>query len=496
MRNLDHLPALLILLCFVAFVPIQLQAQKVDIDIEKIREKCSGIPFEDRVRISVTRFNTTTVKAKGEFGQELATMLESALQQVNCFRVLESFSDIGDMTEEQNMGQMGFTTAGSSPQSGQMLGAQAILTGEVTEYAAGNGKIGALGITANSNKARIGFIIKVINPQTREMLWSRSVEAEARKPGSFSGVKVLGLELAGGSKHNTAINDAMERGIIKAVQILADEKDKIPFPDPHDGMEAKTVWDPTNCTLVSEGNAPSVMFIIPERHINRWLPDPNGEVQLISNFANAGFRVIDPAMYAAIRKGANFKAASTDPLAAASIGAEFGADVVIVGEGVSQKVGGAGGQVSCRATVNARAIRVSNAQILMSLGAEAGGADVSEMSAANVALRNAGDIISGDFLERFCTSKLQFSGGTPGVKTTVVTINKTDFSKMRSLTSILEKGDKVKEVNRTSFSGNIGVLEVKHEGSTDDIIDLISAKAGSLCDITGIESGEIEVTIK
>ena len=50
-------------------------------------------------------------------------------------------------------------------------------------------------------------------------------------------------------------------------------------------------------------------FLIPEKHLTRYLSKQNGESALISKFANAGFRVIDPAVYATVRKGARFEEA-------------------------------------------------------------------------------------------------------------------------------------------------------------------------------------------
>lgn len=238
------------------------------------------------------------------------------------------------------------------------------------------------------------------------------------------------------------------------------------------------------------------MIIIPEKHVNRWLPDPNGETQLVNRFASAGFRVIDPSMYAAMRKGANFKAAVNDPLAAASIGSEFGADVIIVGEGVSQRTGNRAGMTVCRATTRAKAIQVSTAQILMSYGAEQGGVDVSESAAANVALRAVGDEIAAVFLEKFCEGNLQLNGDTDKTATTVVRMVNTDFSKIQSLTNAISKVSSIKEVKRSSFAGDVAVLEVKHEGSTDEVINALAENANNLCNITGIEGNEVEVTMK
>ncbi len=481
----------------------QTYAQKVKIEFENVKEKCKKLPYEERVRVTVARFNVTTSNAKRKFGDELATMLSNALQQVNCFSVLANIKNKNDMLEEIEFGEQGYTNDASSPEAGKMLGAQIVLTGEVTEFYEGEGKSGFAGITISNNKARIGFVIQAINPQTRVVIWSKSIETVGKKPGKFGGLKILGMNFAGGNKHNTAIGDAVERGIIKAVVALADEKDDIPFPKPDNSFAENKVWDTSNCPLLQSGNIPSIMFLIPEKHIHRYLPKPNGESEMISQFANAGFTVIDPAVYATVRKGARFEEALKNPIAAASLASEFGADILVIGEGTSQRVrGGNNNRVVCRATVDARVINVNNSQILMAKSADAGSSDLAENTAANAALRKASAQIADYFLAQFCTRNINGLGeaftskGDPsGVKmqTTLVKVSKTDFSKLKKLSDLLKTQDKINNVKRNSFSKSNAVLKIKHEGSSDDLLDILSANTGGLYEITGFDDSGIQL---
>lgn len=502
-KNLINL-CLLISVFFLAAIPQQMTAQKVKVEFERVKKKCKKLPMEDRIRLTVTRFNVTTNNAKSKFGDELATMLTSALQQVNCFRMLQSTKNLDDSTDEIEMGEMGYTNGSSSPQMGKMLGAQAIVTGEVTEFYEGEGSAGAFGIKLTKNKARIGFILQIVNPQTREVLWSKSIETVGKKPGKFGGVKVLGLELAGGNMNNTAIGDAVERGIIKAVQALADEREDIPFPKPNSGVVANKVWNSSNCPFLNTPNLPSIMILLPEKHIHRYLQKPNGETALINKFANAGFIVIDPAIYATVRKGARFEEALKNPIAAASLASEFGADIIIIGEGVSQLVSrNNNGRVVCRASVSARAVRVSNSQILMAHSVEAGANDMVETSASNAALRNAGNQIADNLLNQFCTRNFNGLGGTMAAKggdgssisleTSYLNISKTNFNQLKQLTELLKEQSIIKDVTRASFKKSKAVLEVEHEGSMDDLLDIIASKAANLCEVKGFSDNDIDL---
>ena len=232
MTQKTNLPIILILIIMAISAQNSLMAQ-VDIDIEKIREKCKDLPYEDKVRAVVARFNISTraSQAHHTFGNEMATMLTNTLQKVNCFRVLESLANMSDMTDEIDMGNSKYLDLDAAPEMGKMMGAQVIFTGEITEYYQGGSNVGVAGITFANNKARIGFILKLLNTETREVIWSESLEAEAKVPGKFTGAQIFGVNLAGGNKGRNALGDAIERGIVKGIYKLAEEMDEVRFPE-------------------------------------------------------------------------------------------------------------------------------------------------------------------------------------------------------------------------------------------------------------------------
>lgn len=208
-----------------SFWSTQLFSQKEKTTFEKINEVCDGTPLKERPRITVSRFSVSTPSASYEFGGELATMLSSALQQTSCYRVLESIANFDDMADEIDLGESKYMRSGSSPKAGQMMGAQFLVTGEVTEYNEGNTglKLGAIGF--GGGKASIGFILKVVNPATREIIYSKSVNTEGKK--GFQGMKLFGFEAIGGNFKNKAVADAAEKGIIKAVELLSEQKNSL-----------------------------------------------------------------------------------------------------------------------------------------------------------------------------------------------------------------------------------------------------------------------------
>src|ERR1700733_3465197 len=78
-------------------------AQKEKIKNDSVKAVCPDIPREKRPRVTVPRFNMTAPNApRDQFGDNLATMLTNALQQVNCYNVLASLKDSSDLLDAQS----------------------------------------------------------------------------------------------------------------------------------------------------------------------------------------------------------------------------------------------------------------------------------------------------------------------------------------------------------------------------------------------------------
>lgn len=197
----------------------------VEIRMEAIKEKCKDIPLDDRIRITVARFSATASNAPSVLGENMSTMLSNALSEVNCFNVLEEQKNLSDITTEIDASNSEYFNSATGVEKGKMKLAQIIVTGEVTEYNSASTGTRVLGIGGSLKKAKIGFILKIINPQTREILKSTSINTESTTANSF---KVSFL--AHSTNSDPAVADALEKGIIKATEYLTDEIENIPLP--------------------------------------------------------------------------------------------------------------------------------------------------------------------------------------------------------------------------------------------------------------------------
>jgi curli biogenesis system outer membrane secretion channel CsgG len=221
--------------------------------IEAVKQQCAALPLEKRARLSVTRFTVTTrqpgtetqrnanannrLKALGTIfnrgeapqadkvppilGDNLTTMLTNALQEVNCYRVLESLNNNKDLTGEIDAGSSQYSSK-KTPKAGKQLGAQIVVTGEVIEYSVQDKGVSVVGVGSKRKYIKMGFNLKMINPETRDIIASHVFRIESRANKSVS---VLGLVKTGDS--DPAVAAVMEDGIVEAVQYMARVRDSL-----------------------------------------------------------------------------------------------------------------------------------------------------------------------------------------------------------------------------------------------------------------------------
>ncbi|WP_183563841.1 CsgG/HfaB family protein [Mucilaginibacter sp. SP1R1] len=245
-----------IILCFwVIGLSINVHAQQDEkITYESIKQQCSGIPLAKKARVSVTRFSVTTntndpavrqnarannrLKALSLFsgnggnapradeipptlGDNMSTMLTNALQGVNCFRVLETLKNNDDLTAEINAGTSSLSSK-KAPKAGKQLGAQIVATGEIIEYSVKDKGVNVMGVGTSKKLVKIGFDLKMINPETRDVIVSHVFRVQSK---SNSSVSVLGLVST--SNSDPAVAAVMEDGVIKAVEFMAHVRDSL-----------------------------------------------------------------------------------------------------------------------------------------------------------------------------------------------------------------------------------------------------------------------------
>jgi curli biogenesis system outer membrane secretion channel CsgG len=221
---------------------------------EEVKQQCAGLPLDKRARISVTRFSVTTrtsdrtvdqnVNANNTLkalstvfgngaaapkadeippilGDNLTTMLTNALQGIGCYRVLESLKNNDDLKGEIEAGK-GSLSSGKAPKAGFQLGAQLVATGEVIEYSDKSKGANILGVGAKKKYVKMGFNLKLINPETRDVIASRVFRVESKGANSVSVLGIVTTDI-----QDPAVAAVMEDGVIQAVAFLARVRDSL-----------------------------------------------------------------------------------------------------------------------------------------------------------------------------------------------------------------------------------------------------------------------------
>lgn len=267
----------------ICFIHHALAQKDEKVTMEEIKQECANLPIDQRARLSVTRFTVTTsasnnasngtvapvrpgiwggilgnqAPAKGSagyippaIGDNLTSMLTNALQNVNCYDVLESLSNNQDLTQEIDAGNGAYSSK-KAPKAGKQLGAQIVVTGEVTEYSVDHKVSQIMGVGSSKEKVKIGFILKMINPETREIIISRQFRAQSRTNKTSS---ILGLSTS--SDNDPAVAAVMEDAVVDAVQTLAKWRDSLHITAKGDFVgNTQSSPDGVNSTDITLSNA-------------------------------------------------------------------------------------------------------------------------------------------------------------------------------------------------------------------------------------------------
>jgi curli biogenesis system outer membrane secretion channel CsgG len=240
--------------CLIISTLVLFAQEDEKVKIEEVKQQCAAMPLDKRARLSVTRFTVTTRQPGTEtqrnaaadnrlkalntvfnkggdapqadkippiLGDNLTTMLTNALQEVNCYRVLESLSNNKDLTGEIDAGNSQYSSK-KTPKAGKQLGAQIVVTGEVIEYSEKDKGVSVVGVGTKKKYIKMGFNLKMINPETRDIIASHVFRVESRASKSVS---VLGLVKTGDT--DPAVAAVMEDGIVEAVQYMARVRDSL-----------------------------------------------------------------------------------------------------------------------------------------------------------------------------------------------------------------------------------------------------------------------------
>lgn len=187
-------------------------------------------------RIAVTKFDN---KVKGTYGswnigEGMADQLATALIKSGRFVVIERQA-LSEVLGEQELGQTGIIKKETSAKVGQVLGAQILIRGAVTEFeqeeSGGGGGIGYGGfrIGGKSSNAHVGIDIRLIDSTSGQVLTSHNAVGKAESSGISVGVSRSGVDFGADSFKNAPIGQATRQAIEDAVNFIVNTMETVPF---------------------------------------------------------------------------------------------------------------------------------------------------------------------------------------------------------------------------------------------------------------------------
>ena len=239
---------------------------------------------------------------------------------------------------------------------------------------------------------------------------------------------------------------------------------------------------------------PRVMILISERH---WqAPNPATETEMIRKFAENGFKVVDPNQ---IRRAHPSEPAEAllhgEPAAAAAIGRQHGAELVIVGEAFSNDTRISYGLYTSRATAEVRMLDVDTATIFVARSQTGSGSDLTENMASQKAFQNAGELLA-DYLMEQITNQWDKRG--PKTYEVSLVVAELTFSQLAQLEQMLQNWRGVDAVNLRSFDAGVAVIGLETRHSAQRLAgELVSKPLNQFSlDVTNFTTMQIDVEVR
>ncbi|HEC26468.1 MAG TPA: penicillin-binding protein activator LpoB, partial [Gammaproteobacteria bacterium] len=162
----------------------------------------------------------------GQMGRDMADMLANELMGTKKFKVVER-QKLGAVIAEQDLAASGRIKKGTGAKTGELTGAQYLITGTVTSYqedvadTGGGLSFKGISIGGSKGKAYIAVDLRVIDTNTGEVVDSRTVEANSSKGGLRLGFFKNGLGGNFNTKKKTPAMKAVRAVIMEISEYLA-----------------------------------------------------------------------------------------------------------------------------------------------------------------------------------------------------------------------------------------------------------------------------------
>lgn len=178
--------------------------------------------------VAVTDFrNDTSAGWWGSgVGRELSTMLSNEMNATGQFRMVDR-ANLGRTLQEQDLAASGRVRQGTGARTGQITGAQYLVQGTVTSYSENTSKTGGgisvkgISLGGKRKEAYIAIDLQVVDSETGEIAYTRTVEGRSSGGGVSVGVFRGGFGGNLAHENNTPAGKAIRAALVEATDYLA-----------------------------------------------------------------------------------------------------------------------------------------------------------------------------------------------------------------------------------------------------------------------------------
>jgi curli biogenesis system outer membrane secretion channel CsgG len=167
---------------------------------------------------------TIAIPPPAEFARGLTEMLTSVLVKTGRFTVLERAA-MQQLEQEQGVAAAGKTTAETGARQGALLGAQALITGDITGFAYDKSSLGGsvsgvvrgLSVASEMVSAEVIIDLRLVDASTGEVLYAAKGEGKASAVGVAADLVRDDREYGADAMQSTPLGQASRQAIQKGV---------------------------------------------------------------------------------------------------------------------------------------------------------------------------------------------------------------------------------------------------------------------------------------
>ena len=223
------------------------------------------------------------------------------------------------------------------------------------------------------------------------------------------------------------------------------------------------------------------------------------ETVIIQKFTEKGFNFVDEATVKKnIKRNMALQAIAGDDSAAASIGLEHGAEVVIIGSAVAKLAGKgiAGTEMkSIHACITVRAVRADTGEIISSASEKGATAHLDETAGGALAIKKAGEKLASSLIDQIIA---KWSGEVGGQTTVQLTVSGIDFVSLNKFKTIIQSQVRgVLKLNQRSFTAGVAVIDVETKTNAQSMAEELAMKNFETfkVEIIGLSANKIDVKV-